>query len=118
MKQLLKNSKEVFIGKVISFKKTAQIIDSGSYPIPYYEIKINIDSSLIGDSTKVITVFTEASDCGQFLKVGTKYLVYAFLHRLTRRLILHQCHSACLEAESESAKNDLLDIKNLIRKPS
>lgn len=107
MKELLKNSKAVFIGKVISFKRSL----STSFE-EYYEIKLSIDSSIVGDSVKQITVFTEPSDCGQFLRVGKTYLVYAFLNK-NSNLSLDYCHSGCFEINAESVKSDLLEIKNL-----
>jgi hypothetical protein len=112
MQKLLKSSKIVFTGTVISTKSS-----SFREPIiqePYQEIVLKVDSVIVGDSIKSeITVFTQHSDCGEFLHKGHSYLVYTYVDMQNNLLIMHQCHSPCPEINTEFAKKDLEEIRKL-----
>jgi hypothetical protein len=111
MQKLLKSSKVVFTGTVISTKRS-DFRDTISQDT-YQEFIIRVDSMIVGDfTTREITVITEHSSCGQFLRTGRKYLIYAYVD-MQNNLRIHQCHSPCNEINTEVAKMDLEEIRKL-----
>jgi len=111
IKTLLKSSKVIFIGTVVS-SRNSNVRDSVMGDT-FQEIVLKIENIEAGDfSSSEITVLTQHSDCGQFLQKGKKYLVYAFENQ-SRLLEIHQCHSPCPETNTDFAKKDLEEIKRL-----
>ena len=112
LQELFKSSKIVLIGTVIS-TKNSNFRDSVTGDT-FQEIILKIDNIIMGNSSlSKITVFTEHSDCGEFLKKGKTYLVYAFWNTQNNLLEIHQCHSPCPEIDTDFAKRDLKEIKRL-----
>ena len=116
VKQAVADSKEVFVGTVISSIISNITFKNGPHIVTFQEIRLKIDLPLFGDSTKEITVLTDQSDCGQMLKEGRKYLVYAFVGYRTKKLELHECHAYCPEASSKEAQNAIHVIRKMYKK--